>query len=339
MQGIHGAAPLLAFALLFAVFCSAPMGAQSIGVCYGLVGNDLPPAAAVVQLYKSLRINTMRIYAPDHHVLHALRGSRIGIILGVANEDLPGLAASARTAASWVQSNVRPFYPAVNIRYIAAGNEVQGGATQSILPAMRNLQAALAAAGLAAGIKVSTCVRLDVISNSFPPSAGVFAHPYMADIARFLAAGGAPLLVNVYPYFAYRGDPGNINLNYATFRPGASPVRDAGNGLVYTNLFDAMVDAVVAALEKAGAAGVRVVVSESGWPSAGGFAASVENARAYNQGVIDHVLRGTPKRPGAALETYMFAMFNENQKPGEPTERNFGLLYPNKSPVYPITFR
>jgi hypothetical protein len=57
----------------------------------------------------------------------------------------------------------------------------------------------------------------------------------------------------------------------------------------------------------------------------GGFAASAENARAHNQGVIDHVRRGTPKRPGV-LETYVFAMFNENQEPGEEEiERHFGL--------------
>ena len=81
-----------------------------------------------------------------------------------------------------------------------------------------------------------------------------------------------------------------------------------------------------------------VVVSETRWPFAGGFAATVDNARRYNQAAIDHVRRGTPKRPGV-LETYVFAMFNENQKPGEATEQNFGLFYPNKSPVYPITFR
>ena len=84
-----------------------------------------------------------------------------------------------------------------------------------------------------------------------------------------------------------------------------------------------------------------MVVSESGWPSAGGFAASVENARAYNQGVVEHSGKGkgTPKRPGAALEAYVFAMFNENQKPGDPTEKSFGLFHPNKSAVYPIRFR
>ncbi|WVZ67454.1 hypothetical protein U9M48_016528 [Paspalum notatum var. saurae] len=318
-----------------------PNKSPSIGVCYGMFGNNLPPASDVVQLYKSHGITNMRIYNPDPRVLAALRGSGIGLILGVANEDLAGLAASEPRAASWVQANVKPYHPAVNIMYLSVGNEVSGEAAQSILPAMRNLESALAAAGLGGGIKVSTAVRLDVVANSFPPSSGVFAPPHMAPIAQFLARTGAPLLANVYPYFAYRfSPPGDISLGYALFQPGTA-VRDSGNGLVYTNLFDAMVDSVHAALEKAGAAGVRVVASESGWPSAGGAAASVQNARTYNQNLIRHVggRQGTPKRPGAPLETYVFALFNENQKPGEPTETNFGLLYPNKSPVYPITFR
>jgi exo-beta-1,3-glucanase (GH17 family) len=112
-------------------------------------------------------------------------------------------------------------------------------------------------------------------------------------------------------------------------------VRD--NGLTYTNLFDAMVDAIYAALEKAGAPNVKVVVSESGWPSAGGFGASVDNARNYNQGLIDHVGQGTPRRSGS-LEAYVFAMFNEDEKTGDATERHFGLFYPSTSPVYPIRF-
>lgn len=316
------------------MFCLTA-GVQSIGVCYGILGNDLPSSSDVVQLYRSKGINGMRIYSPNKAALDALRGSGISLVLDVGNDKVGELAASPSNAASWVQNNVRPYYPAVNIKYIAVGNEVQGGATQSILPAMRNLNGALAAAGFGS-IKVSTSVRFDVITNSYPPSNGVFAQSYMTDIARYLASIGAPLLANVYPYFAYRDNPRDIKLNYATFQPGTT-VRDDGNGLTYTNLFDAMVDAIYAALEKAGAPNVRIVVSESGWPSAGGFAASVDNARTYNQGLIDHVGRGTPKRPGA-LEAYIFAMFNENQKTGDPTERNFGLFYPNKSPVYPIRF-
>ncbi|KAL6613827.1 hypothetical protein ACP70R_036097 [Stipagrostis hirtigluma subsp. patula] len=312
------------------------MGVQSIGVCYGILGNNLPSSSAVVQLYRSKGINGMRIYSPHKPTLDALRNKGIGLILDVGGErKVRELAASSANAESWVRDNVRPYYPAVKIKYIAVGNEVQGGATQSILPAMRNLNGALAAAGLGS-IKVSTSVRFDVVANSFPPSSGVFAQSYMADVARFLAGTGAPLLANVYPYFAYRDNPRDISLGYATFRPGTA-VRDDRSGLTYTSLFDAMVDAVHAALEKAGAAGVRVVVSESGWPAAGGFGATAENARAYNQGLIDHVGRGTPKRPGA-LETFIFAMFNENQKSGDEIERHFGLFTPSKSPAYAIRF-
>ncbi|KAF0926813.1 hypothetical protein E2562_027406 [Oryza meyeriana var. granulata] len=333
----QGVASMVTIALIIGAFASVPTTVQSIGVCYGVLGNNLPSRSEVVQLYRSKGINAMRIYYPDKEALNALRNSGIGLILDVGNDVFSNLAASPSNAAAWVRDNVRPYYPAVNIKYIAVGNEVEGGATQSILPAMRNVNSALSSSGLGA-IKVSTAVKYDVIANSFPPSSGVFRDAYMRDIARYLANTGAPLLANVYPYFAYRGNPRDISLNYATFRPGTT-VRDNGNGLTYTNLFDAMMDAIYAALEKAGAPNVRVVVSESGWPSAEGFGASMDNARAYNQGLIDHVgrARGTPKKPGA-LEAYIFAMFNENQKTGDPIERNFGLFYPNKSPVYSIRF-
>nr|CAA77085.1 glucan endo-1,3-beta-D-glucosidase [Triticum aestivum] len=329
-------ASMFAVALFIGAFAAVPTSVQSIGVCYGVIGNNLPSRSDVVQLYRSKGINGMRIYFADGQALSALRNSGIGLILDIGNDQLSNIAASTSNAASWVQNNVRPYYPAVNIKYIAAGNEVQGGTTQSIVPAMRNLNAALSAAGLGA-IKVSTSIRFDAVANSFPPSAGVFAQSYMTDVARLLASTGAPLLANVYPYFAYRDNPRDISLNYATFQPGTS-VRDQNNGLTYTSLFDAMVDAVYAALEKAGAPGVKVVISESGWPSAGGFAASADNARTYNQGLINHVGGGTPKKR-EALETYIFAMFNENQKTGDATERSFGLFNPDKSPAYNIQFK
>ncbi|KAF7033150.1 hypothetical protein CFC21_044271 [Triticum aestivum] len=148
---------------------------MTIGVCYGVVANNLPPANDVVQLYKSKGLTGMRIYFTDAKALSALRGSGIALILHVGGTDvLANLAANASNAANWVRDNVRPYYPAVNIKDITAGNEVLGSDTWNIVPAMRNLNSALAGVGLDA-IKVSTPIRFDAVTNTFPPSNGVFA--------------------------------------------------------------------------------------------------------------------------------------------------------------------
>jgi exo-beta-1,3-glucanase (GH17 family) len=303
-------------------------GVQSaaVAVCYGNLGNNLPSPQDVVQLYRSYNIFSMRIYSADHAVLEALRNTNINLMLGTTDDEVAFLAASASNAISWVEANVRPYYPDVKIKYIVVGNELSGAAAQGLIAAMRNLNNVLGAASL--GVKVSTAVRMDVLTNTFPPSSAVFAEPYMAEVARFLQTINTPLLVNVYPYFAYQGNPSDISLSYALFQPGAPPVTDSGNGLVYTNLFDAMVDSMYAALEKAGAPEVWVAVSESGWPSAGGVAATTENARAYNQGLIDRVAygKGTPKKPmWTVIEAFMFAIFNSGCKRERPIR---GAVWP-----------
>ncbi|CAN6360845.1 unnamed protein product [Urochloa humidicola] len=330
MAGQGVASVLAAAALLIGVLASIPTAVESIGVCYGTNGDDLPSAADVVQLYRSNGIDRMRIYSPNTTILEALRGSGIDLIVDETNLD-----ALISDASGWVQTNVMPFKDDVNFKYIAIGNEVEGGDTQKILPAMQNLNDALSAASLG-NIKVSTAVKMSVLVTSSPPSNGAFADPsVMGPIINFLASTGSPLLANIYPYFAYRDADGKIELNYALFKP-SSPT---SNGPEYTNLFDAMADAMYSAMENVGGSSVPIVVSESGWPSGGGDGAvSVENAQTYNQNLIDHVGNGTPVRPGP-LETYICAMFNENMKTGDETEKHFGLFNGHdKSPVYTIRF-
>ncbi|KAG8377695.1 hypothetical protein BUALT_Bualt08G0059500 [Buddleja alternifolia] len=312
------------------------------GVCYGRLGNQLPSPSQVVSLYNRNNIRRMRIYDPHQPTLQALGGSNIELILGVPNTDLQRLASNQANANTWVQNNVRN-YPNVRFRYIAVGNEVSplrqdtSQYVNFVLPALRNIYNAISAAGLGNRIRVSTAVETGLLGTSYPPANGAFrsdVNGYLSPIIRFLASTGAPLLANIYPYFSYIGNPRDINLQYALFTSNGIVVP---GGVTYQNLFYAILDAMYAAVERSGGQNVQIVVSESGWPSAGSSVATVENSRLYNTNLIRRARDGTPRRPGRAIETYIFAMFDENQKNPE-IERNFGIFRASGQPKYPISF-
>ncbi|KMZ59256.1 Beta-1,3-endoglucanase, family GH17 [Zostera marina] len=328
-------------AVLLILLLLPPDGGEAIGVCYGRNGNNLPAASEVVSLYKSKSIGGMRIYNTDGATLNSLKGSNIEVIMDVAKVDIINIAKDKNAARGWVKDNVINFWPAVKFKYISVGNELihRNSIEKYILQAISNIEAALSRAGVGGKIKVSTAVDTGVLGQSYPPSNGVFSNSatYLIPIIQHLANTGAPLLVNIYPYFSYISNKAQIKLEYALFTASGTVVTDGQ--YKYNNLFDALVDSVYAAMEKVSPGGSRVpiVVSESGWPSADGDSASIVNAKTYNSNLIRHVNKGTPRRSGKPIETYIFAMFNENQKPAG-YERHWGLFYPNKNPVYSISF-
>ncbi|KAF7840939.1 glucan endo-1,3-beta-D-glucosidase [Senna tora] len=318
-----------------------------VGVNYGQVADNLPAPEATVRLLQSTTVGKLRLYAPDPAILKALGNSGVGIVIGAANGEIPGLASDPAAAAQWINANVLPYYPASNITLITVGNEVMtsgdGNLVSKLVPAMRNVQTALSSASLGGKIKVSTVHSMAVLSQSDPPSSGSFNPTLVNTLTQmlaFLKDNKTPFTINPYPYFAYQSDPRPETLAFCLFQPNAGRV-DSGNGKLYTNMFDAQVDAVHSALSSLGYEEMEIVVAETGWPSGGDpneVGPSVENARSYNGNLIAHLksLVGTPLMPGKSVDTYIFALYDENLKPGPTSERSFGLFKPDLTMSYDV---
>ncbi|XP_027344824.1 glucan endo-1,3-beta-glucosidase 14 [Abrus precatorius] len=319
------------------------------GVNYGRIADNLPSPHSVVTLLKASKIKNIRIYDADHQVLSAFKGSGIAIIIGLPNEFLKDISVGEDRAMNWIKENVQPFLPGTKICGIAVGNEILGGTDMELwevlLAAAKNVYSALERLGLARDIEVSSPHSEAVFANSYPPSSCTFREdvlPFMRPLLQFFSQIGTPFYINAYPFLAYKNDPEHIDINYALFKKNPG-IYDAKTKLHYDNMFEAQVDAAYAALEKVGFDKMEVIVSETGWASHGDqneAGATVKNAKTYNKNLRKRLLKkkGTPYRPKMVTKAYVFALFNENLKPGPTSERHFGLFKPDGSIAYDIGF-
>ncbi|CAN0905790.1 Glucan endo-1,3-beta-glucosidase 7 [Linum grandiflorum] len=345
MMMLHYATCLLLLPLFLTI--NTGVSQSYIGINIGQVADNLPPPSATAKLLQSTTIQKVRLYGADPAIIKSLANTGIGIVIGAANGDIPSLASDPNAAASWINTNVLPFYPASNIVLITVGNEVFSSGDQNLmnnlLPAVQNVQNALNSASLGSKIKVSTVHSMAVMTQSEPPSAGLFdpgSAVLMKGLLEFNKATGSPFAINPYPYFAYRDDPRPDTLAFCLFQPNSGRV-DGNTKIRYMNMWDAQLDAIHSALNAAGFKEVDILVAETGWPYRGDgneAGPSVDNAKAYNANLIAHLrsMAGTPLVPGKSVDTYIFAMYDEDLKPGPGSERGFGLFNPDLTPTYDV---
>ncbi|KAH6796390.1 hypothetical protein C2S51_037376 [Perilla frutescens var. frutescens] len=322
--------------LMLIILLSLDFTAAQIGVAYGRNGQGLPSPSEVVNIYKTNGIKRMRIYDPYPPTLQALGGSGIELTVGAPNDQLEYLNNRAN-ADVWVRDNIQK-YPNVNFKHVVVGNEVSprrnAQYVQFVVPAMRNVHDALTAAGSA-------------VLASPPPWRQILFNPVQTTLRRTESSGESG---------------GAVPLPYALLEPNSGVTTP--DGVYYDNLYYALLDVMYSALEKSGVSSVsdsgvtntEIKGAESGWTSTGGTppaaaatdslvsdqggaAANPGNAGTYIRNLIRVVKSGTPKRPNRPIETYIFAMFDENEKPGAEDERHFGIFQPNGQSKYgPITF-
>ncbi|CAL0301247.1 unnamed protein product [Lupinus luteus] len=336
--------------IFLALFLSSDIGniphVKSLGINYGQVANNLPQPDKVLELLRTLKLTKTRIYDTNPQILSSFANSNIEIIVTVENEILSQLD-DPQQALQWVNNHIIPYLPETKITGIQVGNEVftddDDTLLQHLVPAVVNIHNALARLGYS-NIQVSTPSSLAVLQNSYPPSAGSFKseiNGIMYQFLNFLSTTKTPFWINAYPFFAYEDDPSTIPLDYVLGNSPNAGMVDPYTKLHYDNMLYAMVDAVYFAIAKMGFRNIEVRVSETGWPSKGDtneVGASPQNAATYNRNLLRRQManEGTPLNPRIRLEVYLFALFNEDMKPGPTSERNYGLFQPNESMTYNV---
>jgi exo-beta-1,3-glucanase (GH17 family) len=334
---------VLGAAVVICIFLGIAPFTTAIGVNYGTKGDNLPPPATVAAfLANRTSIDRVKLFDNNPDILRAFAGTGISVMVTAANGDIPSLTTDDG-AAAWVAANVAPYYPATEISLVAVGNEIMDTHDQNLIgnlvPAMRSLKSALVSAGYSR-IRVSTPSSLGILVDSQPPSATRFRDGWDVDVfgpmLEFLRLTNSPLVVNAYPYFGYNGD----TLPYALARPNPG-VLDERTGITYTSMLDAQLDSVFSAMKKLGFEDVEILVGETGWPTKamdGQIGVSPTEAAEYIRYLIGAVSSGsgTPLMPKRTFETYIFALFNEDLKPGPVAERNFGMFQPDFTPMYDV---
>lgn len=339
---------LIFFFLPGLTFSNAQISCK-IGICYGQLGNNLPSPNTSIALIKTMNAGQVKLYDANPEILRLLSGTMIQVSIMVPNNYISPIASNQALSDQWVQNNVLPYYPDTKIRFLLVGNEVLSYFSDQdrqnwhdLMLAIRRIKYSLDKCNIG-NIKVGTPLAMDVFESTFPPSSGRFrsdvSKTVITPLLHFLNRTNSFFFLDVYPYFPWSTDPNNLSLEYALLKKGDYTYTDPNSGLIYRDLLDQMLDSAIFAMTKLGYPNIRLLIAETGWPNAGDQAgANASNAATYNRNLVRKMTAkppiGTPARPGVVIPTFIFSLYDENQKGGAETERHWGLLHPNGRPIY-----
>ncbi|CAD6214933.1 unnamed protein product [Miscanthus lutarioriparius] len=325
--------------------------ADALGMNWGTQATHLLPPKIVAQLLRDNGIKKVKLFDADQETLSALAGTGIEVMVAIPNVMLDTMT-DYDTAKEWVRRNVSRynFDGGVTIKYVAVGNEpflaaYNGTFDKVTFPALQNIQNALNEAGLGDTIKATVPLNADVYmspKDNPVPSAGRWRADItdlMTQMVQFLSNNSAPFTVNIYPFISlFLND--DFPVNFAFFDGDATPLVDPGNGVSYTNVFDANFDTLVAALKSVGHGDMPIVVGEVGWPTDGDKHATSAYAQRFYNGLLKRLAAnaGTPARPNQYIEMYLFGLLDEDIKSVAPGnfERHWGILRYDGQPKYPM---
>lgn len=292
---------------------------------------------------KDLGIQCVRLWSYDSSYLTALLDAGIrDVLVNVPTHELAELAdgshGSPNDKALSVARTLKPFANQGMSLRIAVGNEPlaswEGGtANGPLLPsALEQMHMALVEEQLV-GVGLTVPFFNGVLYTSYPPEQGSFGSAYtntIREVASVLLRTGGEFTIHLYPWFARKGNPGDVPLDLALGRHGSNV-----HGRSYSGLLHMQVVATRAALTQLDTrfGQMPLSIGECGWPSAGHPEATLQHAGEFVRNVMA-AARNVDLPLDPHLRTvYLFEAFDEMLKSSHShggssreTEDNFGLM-------------
>ncbi|XP_057784342.1 glucan endo-1,3-beta-glucosidase 8-like [Salvia miltiorrhiza] len=327
----------MAMVVLFAGY-----GAEaSIGINWGRESAQRLVPSQVVDLLLQNGIRRARIYTSQRDILAAFAGSGINLTISLMK---PTLIKCKEAARVWVQKN-HEFFSPCTIRSVYFGGYpfIHGNGNRtflaSIIKAQRWVQEALNERGFE-DVKVNIQhLEGELKPNITKPSQAEFKDeikPELVQYLQFLRENNAPFPADYIPIMDIVDQ--NFDLNFAFADNSSDLVITDVNGAVYTNIVEWRYDCYVWALEKLNFSDIKVSVSMMGWATDGYPGANATNAERFFKHLLPWVTgnKGTPKRPGAPIDTDIHSLTDETKMNSGPFTRHWGIYRSNGQPKYKI---